>query len=86
MGDPFKVVTVMMVLGLLRVTETVIMVVVELVIMMLQTEEVIIFLKGIIIIEVVVIVIQHIRIVPLFLGCLSHVSMFLSCRLQACCF
>ena len=35
MGDPFKVVTVMMVLSLLRVTETVILVEVELMIMML---------------------------------------------------
>ena len=51
MGDPFKVVTVRMVLSLLRFTETVIMVVVELMIMMLQTEVVMIFLKVIIIIE-----------------------------------
>ena len=37
MGDPFKVVTVMMVLSLLRVKQTVMMVDVELMIMMLPT-------------------------------------------------
>ena len=88
MGGPFKVVTVMMVLSLLRVKQTVMMVDVELLM-------VTIILKVVTIIEVLVMVTVTINSYasfsicvysPLLRGCLLHVSMFLSCRLQACYF